>query len=99
MHRLALKCIQGLSRDRLKNVVVARKMREQTTAYLLAGFGFVAGLAWNEAIKAAIEALFPLDKNGILAKFIYAVVVTVLVVVVSVLLMRLFQKEETEKTP
>jgi hypothetical protein len=34
------------------------KVREQTVNYILAAFGFVAGLAWNEAIKSLIDVRF-----------------------------------------
>ena len=55
---------------------VGEKMR----GYIATAFGLVAGLAWNEAIKAAIEYVFPLSKNTLLAKFFYALAVTFLVV-------------------
>jgi len=56
--------------------------------------GLVAGLAWNEAIKAAIEFAFPLSQNSLLAKFIYAVLVTAVVVLLSLYLTRLLGKRE-----
>jgi predicted ABC-type sugar transport system permease subunit len=61
-----------------------KEVRERTLGYIVAAFGLVAGLAWNEAIKASIEYLFPLNQNSLLAKFIYAVVITLVVVVVSI---------------
>lgn len=57
--------------------------REKTANLILAGFGFVAGLAWNEAIKSLIDTIFVLEKNSLLAKFIYAILVTILIVIVS----------------
>lgn len=60
---------------RLKNT-----LRSQTIGYISAALGIVAGLAWNEAIKALIEFLFPLGSNTLVAKFIYAFVITVFVV-------------------
>lgn len=68
-------------------------LRTQTVTYILAAFGFVAGLAWNEAIKALIDALFPLATDGIVAKFVYAVVATVLVAGASAVLVRGKEKE------
>lgn len=61
---------------------------EKTVGYILAAFGLVAGLAWNEAIKALIDNFFPLDKNGIVIKFVYAILVTVIVVVVTIIFVR-----------
>lgn len=71
-----------------------REVREQTLGFITGGLGLVAGLAWNDAIKVLIEYLFPLDKNGLLAKFIYAIVITLAVVFLSVYLIRWLKKEE-----
>jgi len=73
------------------------EIKERTISYMLAAFGLVAGLAWNEAIKTFIEHYFPIKGSGVLAKFIYALLITVIVVVVSVYLMRLIKKEKAEK--
>jgi len=66
---------------------------EKTIGYILTAFGLVAGLAWNDAIKALIDDLFPLDKNGIVIKFVYAVLVTLMVVAVTILFVK---KERAE---
>ena len=65
------------------------EVRGQSMSYLLAAFGFVAGFAWNEAIKALIEDLFPTRTNTLVAKFSYALLVTVLLAVATTYLMRL----------
>lgn len=62
--------------------------REKTAGLILAGFSFVAGLAWNEAIKSFIDSIFVFGQNTLWAKFIYAILVTVLIVIVSYLLNR-----------
>lgn len=72
------------------------EVRQQTVGYILAGFGVVAGLAWNDAVKALIEYVFPLGQNTLLAKFIYAFLVTILVVVATVYLMRLTKSDDTK---
>ena len=59
------------------------KFKKQTIGYLMAAFGLVAGLAWNDAIKSLIEFLFPLSGSSIWIKFIYAVAITILVFVVG----------------
>lgn len=53
-----------------------------------AGFGLVAALAWNDAIKAIFDAFFPTAGN-IAAQLIYAVIVTVIVVFVTLRLGKL----------
>lgn len=73
------------------------ELRERTTGYILAGFGVVAGLAWNEAIKSLIETLFPLSSNTIIAKFIYAILMTFVVVFLAVYLVRIFKEEEIKE--
>lgn len=57
-----------------------RQLRKQVGTYLMAALGFVAGLAWNEAIKGVIDRIFPFSGNGLIAKFVYAIFVTVLVI-------------------
>lgn len=78
-------------RNKIKNEV-----KKQTFGYLLAAFGLVAGLAWNEAIKALIESVFPKGQEGLLAKFGYAVLITLVLVILSIYLKNIFEdKEET----
>lgn len=68
-----------------------QEVRERTVGYITAALGLVAGLAWNEAVKALIEYLFPLSQNTLLAKFLYAGIITVIVVVLSVYLSRVIK--------
>jgi uncharacterized membrane protein YidH (DUF202 family) len=77
-----------------KKKTLREEARERTLGFVLAALGFVAGLAWNDAIKAFIEQVFPIGQNTLTAKFIYAILVTVVVVIVTVYLVRWVQKEE-----
>jgi len=61
---------------------VKNEVRQKTMTYIAGGFGLVAGLAWNDAIKSTIDLLFPASGGSIIAKFIYALVITLVVVVV-----------------
>ncbi|MBI5221696.1 MAG: hypothetical protein HY979_02740 [Candidatus Magasanikbacteria bacterium] len=70
-----------------------QEVRTKTADYVLAAFGFVTGLAWNEAVKALIEQFFPLHDNTAWAKLIYALFITVVFVVISVSVMRALKKE------
>ena len=58
-------------------------------------FGLVAGLAWNDAISALIAHWFPIERNSILAKFIYAAAVTVVVVLITTYVVRLLRRGST----
>lgn len=69
------------------------EMRERTVGFIAAALGLVAGLAWNDAIKAGIEYLFPLGQNTLFAKFAYAIIVTLIAVVVTMSLVRFIKKE------
>lgn len=63
-------------------------LREKIVGYFVAALGLVAGLAWNDAVKAAIDYTFPLSKDGILAKFFYAAVVTIVIVLATIILLK-----------
>jgi len=52
------------------------------TQLATAGFGLVAALAWNEAIKAFIDHFITVG-NGFWSKLIYALIVTALAVLVT----------------
>lgn len=52
-----------------------------------AAFGVVAALAWNAAITELVKQVFPAT-SGIISLFVYAVVITIIAVVVIVMLGR-----------
>ncbi len=56
-----------------------RAIKKKMFAYIAAGFGLVAGLAWNDAIKMIIDYFIPDNGETIIAKLIYAVSITVIV--------------------
>jgi hypothetical protein len=71
-----------------------KELRERTLGYILTALGLVAGLAWNDAIKALIEYVIPLGNGTLLLKFIYAIVVTIAIVIAIVNLSRFIEKEK-----
>ncbi len=75
---------------------VRREVRKQTLNYILAALGLVAGLSWNDTIKALIEYFFPLQENSLLAKVIYSIFITFVVVFVSYYITKAFRKERSE---
>jgi len=61
----------------------AEELKAQTIGFVIAAFGFVAGLAWNDAVKALIDAIVPVGSGGVAAKFAYAGIVTLILAVTS----------------
>ncbi len=60
---------------------------EKMATLATGGLGFVAGLAWNDAIQSAFALLFPTAGN-VLAKFLYALLITAIVVYLTTRLSR-----------
>lgn len=77
-----------------KQLGMREQVRAQTIGYIATAFGLVAGLAWNDAIKALIENIFPLGRNTMAAKFVYALLVTVFVVAITRYLLQLTNKKQ-----
>jgi hypothetical protein len=63
---------------------------------MTAAFGLVAALAWNAAIQALFDTLLP-GAGELAAKFLYAIIVTVAVVLVTVRLGRLSERLKREE--
>ena len=74
-----------------------KEIRKSTVSYISAALGLVAGLAWNDAVRSLIEYVYPRGANTLLAKFIYAAIVTVIVVAVSIQLSKLLEEKAEGK--
>jgi len=61
------------------------------SALITAAFGLVAALAWNETIKAAVAMFFDTD-GEIWGLLIYAVLVTILAVIMVLIISRSAKK-------
>ncbi len=82
--------VKTASRLKTEAERLKKEVREKTATYITAGLGLVVGLAWNDAIKALIEFAFPATvANGIIAKFGYAAILTLIVVLLSTYLFRI----------
>lgn len=77
---------------------VTSEIRERIASYVVAAFGFVAGLAWNDAIRTLIDTLFPLRKDTLIVKFLYATLVTIVVVIISMIILRVMKKNSTDES-
>ena len=80
--------------DKIKNGIKETKQefKEKTITLILGGFGLVAALAWNEAIKSLFETFFQ-QGNALIWKFVYAIVITIVVVVVSLQLKKISERK------
>ena len=74
--------------------VIKKEVRKRVITYITAAFGLVAALAWNDAIKSLIAFLFPLKKDSVLMKFVYAVGITTVVTVLTIYISRVFNRIE-----
>jgi uncharacterized membrane protein len=77
---------------RLNNIKQANKqVLVQTLTLINAAFALVAALAWNEAVKALIDHYFKAG-SGLYSRFIYAIIITVFVVIVTNRLTHILQR-------
>ena len=76
------------------NNEIKKGIKNQTLGYLTGALGLVAGLAWNDAVKSLIEMLFPLNASSVWVKFIYAIIITIIVVLVGQYILKLSSEEE-----
>ncbi len=65
-----------------------RAFVERAVTLVLTALGFVAALAWNEAIQELVGFIFP-QQNGLVAKFGYALAITLVLVIASIRLGRI----------
>jgi TRAP-type C4-dicarboxylate transport system permease small subunit len=68
---------------------------DKIAALVTAAFGLVAALAWNGAIRAIFEAVFG-SADNIPAMLIYAVVITVIAVLVTIWIARAVKRAKGE---
>jgi isocitrate/isopropylmalate dehydrogenase len=68
---------------------------DKIAALITAAFGLVAALAWNGAIRAIFEAVFG-SADNITAMLIYAVVVTIIAILVTIWIARAVKRAKGE---
>ena len=71
---------------------VGKEIREKIAALLTAAFGLVAALAWNGAIRAIFAKVFG-TADTIGGMLTYAIVVTIIAVIVTIILARSIAKK------
>lgn len=75
-----------------ENVTEMKSQVKETIATLITtAFGLIAALAWNEAIKAFITQFLGAG-NGLTGLFIYAIIITIIAVIATILIARIIAK-------
>ena len=77
----------------MKKSELGKQIRERIAALLTAAFGLVAALAWNGAIRAVFARVFG-DADNLVGMLLYAVIVTVVAVVVTIIIARSLSRQE-----
>ena len=67
---------------------VGKEVIKTIITLVTTAFGLVAGLAWNDAIQALISQVFEAG-SALTGQVVYAVIVTIIAVVVTLLLARM----------
>jgi membrane protein YdbS with pleckstrin-like domain len=70
-----------------------KEITEKISSLIIAAFGLVAALAWNGAIQAIFKEVFG-TAEGMLPMLVYAVVVTVIAVIVTIWIAKIAGKKE-----
>ena len=70
---------------------VSKLIVETILGLITTAFAFVAGLAWNDAIQTLITELVG-KGSALTSLFVYAIIVTIIAVIVTVLLARFAAK-------
>ena len=72
-----------------------KELMEQLATLATSAFGLVASLAWNEAIQQAVKDYIEpkIPGSGLLSRVIYAVLITILAVLITYQLSRLASKK------
>ncbi|MFL6474782.1 MAG: DUF5654 family protein [Nitrososphaera sp.] len=73
-----------------------KEVIEKISALITAAFGLVAALAWNSAIQEIFRLVFG-NQSGVWAMIFYAVVVTVIAIIATILIGRAAEKAGAKK--
>jgi Family of unknown function (DUF5654) len=65
---------------------VASTFKENFLKFVVGALSFIVSLGWNEAFKSVIAKYYPLKKNSVMAKIIYAFIMTCFLVFILYLL-------------
>ena len=78
------------------SLAVRGEVAEKIAALMTAAFGLVAALAWNGAIRAIFSEAFG-DPDELVAMLVYAILVTIIAVIVTIWIARVSEKAKSQK--
>jgi len=61
-------------------------LKIKTSHYIIVGFSIATAIAWNKSIGNAIEQAYPLPKDQVNAGIAYAMIMTIILVIIIYLL-------------
>ena len=79
-----------------KTEEVKTQVAQTISTLMTVAFGLIAALAWNEAIKAIIIQFMP-QGSGITGLLIYAVIITIIAVVATIIIARALGKPPVQE--
>lgn len=83
-----------------KEKALHEELIAQMLTLVTSGFGVVAALAWNDAIQAFVKEFIEprIPGSGLLSKFVYALLITTLIVFTTYQLSRVSAKLQAKKS-
>lgn len=80
-----------MAKKKVSSFVFHKELIQQLLTLSTSAFGLAAALAWNETIQQTVKEFIEprLPGSGILSRFIYAILVTILGVIITFELARL----------
>ena len=85
--------LQNLNEEQKR---IRKEVASKMVVSLLAAFGFVLALAWNDAIKSMIEKFFPIGSGDVAIKFLYAILLTAAVATIGYYVTKMTAKKDGE---
>lgn len=88
-----------MAKKKVSSFVFHRELIQQLVTLSTSAFGLAAALAWNETIQQVVKEFIEprLPGSGLLSKFIYAALVTLLAVIITFQLSRLASRWGVKK--
>lgn len=69
---------------------------QKVTLLIIASLGFISAIAWDQFLKIVFAEVFG-SVDSIWTKLLYAVIITLIAVLISIVLTKIFLSEKTKK--